>query len=431
MSRLLQTSLFSSSDEGEEEPLRVLVPSTSSPASLPPRTSGGAYGHTDTAAAETALQTDDDNEPPPISLVRDSSPDPLVHVPETTAKLQRLQDVFGASKSIAVLQRSLKLAKGSVNDAIAIAVTMDDEEDGVEDEDIIGILKTSPSLTAFNTPATKRRRLVKKKDLKPAVPIVESSVVVHVILKDADLQVLSVTAPPPPIYVIPSSPIQTYQIKSTSMKHQDEDSLEVKDKVLQDSDEDEAASTDSETEDYSDDKGSLNKATVDYFNACTPDQLIDLTSCTEDQANSIISLRPFTNLKQLRAMLETGGTISGKKIKKLVGVLDRYTETMEGYAQVDALIDKVRSHGASLNAVLSKWGLSVNARDGKGELCMTELPQRPETIDPDMPECLYDQPPVINSEFTLKSYQLLGISWLNLLYSQNLSGILADEVCLL
>lgn len=426
MSRFLQTSLFS--DEDEEEALRVLVPSTS-PASLPPRTTA-FNGHSNTEP-KVAVQSDD-NEPPPIALVRDSSPEALVdvNVPETNAKLQRLQDVFGASKSTAVLQRSLRLAKGSVNDAIAIAVTMGDDED---DDEIIGILKGSSSpLTAFNPPATKKRRLVKKKDLKPA-PAVEP-IVVPVILKNAvedDLQVLSMTAPPPPIYVIPSSPIQTFKNGNPPIKRAD--SPEEKNEILEDSDEeeDEAVSTDSETEDYSDNEGSLNKATVDYFNACTPDQLIDLTSCTKEQANSIIRLRPFSNLKQLRSMLETGGTLGGKKTKKLVGVLDRYTETMEGYAQVDALIDKVKSHGASLNAVLSKWGLSVTTGDGKGELCMTELPQRPEVIDHDMSECLYDQPTVINSEFTLKSYQLLGISWLNLLYSQNLSGILADEVCLL
>lgn len=41
---------------------------------------------------------------------------------------------------------------------------------------------------------------------------------------------------------------------------------------------------------------------------------------------------------------------------------------------------------------------------------------------------LYTQPDFIPKELTLKSYQLLGVSWLNLLYEKNLSGILADEM---
>ncbi|KAI8854816.1 SNF2 family N-terminal domain-containing protein [Chytridium lagenaria] len=42
--------------------------------------------------------------------------------------------------------------------------------------------------------------------------------------------------------------------------------------------------------------------------------------------------------------------------------------------------------------------------------------------------CLKEQPSFVNPEMKLKSYQLIGISWLNLLFSMNLGAILADEM---
>lgn len=40
------------------------------------------------------------------------------------------------------------------------------------------------------------------------------------------------------------------------------------------------------------------------------------------------------------------------------------------------------------------------------------------------------QPKIINPDFTLADYQVVGLNWLAVIHSQNMNGILADEVCL-
>lgn len=41
---------------------------------------------------------------------------------------------------------------------------------------------------------------------------------------------------------------------------------------------------------------------------------------------------------------------------------------------------------------------------------------------------LTKQPSILSMDVKLKDYQLLGVNWLNLLYHNNLSCILADEM---
>jgi SWI/SNF-related matrix-associated actin-dependent regulator 1 of chromatin subfamily A len=61
-----------------------------------------------------------------------------------------------------------------------------------------------------------------------------------------------------------------------------------------------------------------------------------------------------------------------------------------------------------------------------GELSMIDLPEN--NLNTKDSGLIYTQPDFIPKGLALKSYQLLGVSWLNLLYEKNLSGILADEM---
>ncbi|KAJ3020661.1 UNVERIFIED_CONTAM: hypothetical protein HDU68_010066 [Siphonaria sp. JEL0065] len=61
-----------------------------------------------------------------------------------------------------------------------------------------------------------------------------------------------------------------------------------------------------------------------------------------------------------------------------------------------------------------------NIKEGQGSLSAGVRP------DPEL--CLTCQPGNLNHKMKLKSYQLVGVSWLNLLYSKGLGGILADEM---
>jgi SWI/SNF-related matrix-associated actin-dependent regulator of chromatin subfamily A containing DEAD/H box 1 len=88
--------------------------------------------------------------------------------------------------------------------------------------------------------------------------------------------------------------------------------------------------------------------------------------------------------------------------------------------QVDKLIADCEAQGRRLLTVLESW---TAESEGKGE---EEGGMRHGVKAEEI--CLKSQPELLNGELTLKSYQLVGVSWLNLLYTRNLGGILADEV---
>lgn len=59
---------------------------------------------------------------------------------------------------------------------------------------------------------------------------------------------------------------------------------------------------------------------------------------------------------------------------------------------------------------------------------MIDLPSKTLGASIENHDLLHSQPDFIPDGLELKSYQLLGVSWLSLLYEKNLSGILADEM---
>ncbi|MBW0539044.1 hypothetical protein O181_078759, partial [Austropuccinia psidii MF-1] len=150
--------------------------------------------------------------------------------------------------------------------------------------------------------------------------------------------------------------------------------------------------------------------------------------CSLDQAKVIVSCRPFYNAEDMK-----------KKLRKKKGVssavLDQYREMIKGYYEVDRVLTQCEKHGLKLSTIMNIWaGLdpadpsSSSTDDGAVEL--VEISKS--TIQNDHQEAfknyIHQQPSSIPPGITLKSYQLLGINWLNLLYSKRISCILADEM---
>ena len=114
---------------------------------------------------------------------------------------------------------------------------------------------------------------------------------------------------------------------------------------------------------------------------------------------------------------------------------------MEGYADVDRILEKCEQIGATLRAAIATWtaprsdkGKGVASREGSVALVddvqedgALSLRSRA-SLGADKDTQFLGQPSLLADSVTLKEYQLLGVNWLNLLYSRRLSCILADEM---
>jgi SWI/SNF-related matrix-associated actin-dependent regulator 1 of chromatin subfamily A len=144
-------------------------------------------------------------------------------------------------------------------------------------------------------------------------------------------------------------------------------------------------------------------------------------------------LRPFESYDHLESALQTG-----KNRKNLSKLIEKYEDIMQGYNQVDRLIEQCEGTGKQVMDILNSWTSSgkndekgvAGGEDEEGEFCLTDVgSDESKPFDPkNYKECLQAQPPFVKSDIVLKSYQLVGISWLNVLHSMGLGGILADEV---
>lgn len=192
---------------------------------------------------------------------------------------------------------------------------------------------------------------------------------------------------------------------------------------------------------------SMNESMLAFFNSATSQEIIDVISCTEEIAKIVIQLRPYTSVDMMESVFQ-----EHKKKKMLATLPDKYEEQMEGYLEVDNLVEQCEKYGNEVMAILKRWtrnnhslgGFNPSAKEEDNEDEEKDCPEvtlvsvdesageeddSEEALSKnDGTKCLKKQPSIVNPNLTLKSYQLVGISWLNMLHSKGFGGILADQM---
>jgi SWI/SNF-related matrix-associated actin-dependent regulator 1 of chromatin subfamily A len=146
-----------------------------------------------------------------------------------------------------------------------------------------------------------------------------------------------------------------------------------------------------------------------------------------------------------------------KKLTKTKGVspglFDQYIKVTQGYIDVDRCLSKCEQIGKEIADIMSIWtgepvpsskseapsgtatpngisaeaGLHITAIDTVKleEKAASEQSSRKRKV---LQSYMKTQPAGLKAGVKLKDYQLLGLNWLNLLYSKGLSCILADDM---
>lgn len=170
--------------------------------------------------------------------------------------------------------------------------------------------------------------------------------------------------------------------------------------------------------------------------------------CSAEQAEIIISLRPFATVEELKKKLTKRKGVS-------FGLFEQYIEVIQGYIEVDRCLTKCENIGKDIAEIMEIW--TGSSRDGRSRTS-TPDPGSTSGVQPSQDTGLHvtsvdvekikaeimteqdkkrratlkmfvtEQPKTLAEGVVLKDYQLLGVNWLNLLYSKDLSCILADDM---
>lgn len=220
--------------------------------------------------------------------------------------------------------------------------------------------------------------------------------------------------------------------KKTSRPSRSDDELE--DDVFSDD-----MSADEDDDHYNNGLTSIDGQILEFLNSSTIDDIVDICNVQPKIANLLISKRPFKTIYEVSedrfddATPEPDTKRRGGQRKAMgLRIVESTEYSLKGYKAVDSLVKKCSEYGDLISSQMNKWGVKVT---GEGEMSMVEVDANEEDDeDADVVSnkrglpYVKDKPSLLAPEIDLKTYQQVGINWLNLLYHNKLSCILADEM---
>jgi len=214
--------------------------------------------------------------------------------------------------------------------------------------------------------------------------------------------------------------------------------------VLEDSDAEVDSGVQSGRED-----SSFDGRVLSFFNSCTALELSDMSGIPKDQAEHFVSSRPYRSIQKIFDVQNPHNKNKSKKANSSFGerTWDKVYEMMKSYEAVDWIVKKCENLSKPLASKMSSWGVDVYGK-GKNDagLDLVNLPsgtsQDSTGKDSGIGTPISDdgkpmgvskkgfipQPFSLAQGTQMKDYQVVGLNWLNLLFKQGLSGILADDM---
>ena len=119
-------------------------------------------------------------------------------------------------------------------------------------------------------------------------------------------------------------------------------------------------------------------------------------------------------------------------------IFQEVVDIYQGYGSVDSILEDCERIGAELRSEIASWSHKGKGkgkvREGNAQSLLDEdqdegtLNLHSLAISDEDNGFLVKTPVLLSKDVQLKNYQLLGVNWLNLLYTKGYSCILADEM---
>ncbi|KAH7379369.1 SNF2 family N-terminal domain-containing protein [Phaeosphaeria sp. MPI-PUGE-AT-0046c] len=229
----------------------------------------------------------------------------------------------------------------------------------------------------------------------------------------------------------------------------DSDDDDVNDAVVEISDDDSAQGGSSE---HAFGASSL----LNFFNDCSVEAMVDLSGHKEEEIRELLDQRPFASLDAVRKLhvdLQQSQDKGKKKPRKPritfgARLVESAEDMWEAYSTIDSVVRKCENLGKPMVAGMERWGINIFGASTEDGVEITSLDDNSDTSsnrdsgyhtphsDVGVSEIrkknsrakLLKQPAIMNEGIELKDYQVVGLNWLNLLWENKISGILADDM---
>ncbi|KAH8732745.1 SNF2 family N-terminal domain-containing protein [Phaeosphaeriaceae sp. PMI808] len=391
----------------------------------------------------------------PIDLTEDDSELTLVDIadPDLRKKTHRLQAIF-PNRSVQRLFDALKMKRGHFDDAcdLLASETSDDEllrspQLGVAQTTTDSVAKTTTAQRTLKGPVTSILDRYTKLPPAHTIPTVIASPEQEPPRKRKlkrgrrnPSPSSPETTPQRPRAEVPSRP------KVIDLDDNDDD---VDEGIVEISDDDSEAGG-SVVEDTQAESGML-----DFFNDCSVEAMLDLSGHKEDDIREILDQRPFESLDAIKALHVDAQQAQEKSKKKArkprVTFGTRLVESAEemwgAYSAIDSVVKQCETLGKPMVAGMARWGINIfgaSTEDGVDATSLDDSSDASSSRDSGYhtPRSdvgtgdirrfnrtkLLKQPTIMNEGIELKDYQVVGLNWLNLLWQNKISGILADDM---
>ncbi|OTB02336.1 hypothetical protein M426DRAFT_13637 [Hypoxylon sp. CI-4A] len=159
---------------------------------------------------------------------------------------------------------------------------------------------------------------------------------------------------------------------------------------------------------------------LEYLNQCSQETLGRMIGSSAD-AKLMVSARPFSNIRDAKAVtqLEKAKAKSQRKTRRVAigeAIVEKLNSWMEACEAATVVINECDNRGQEISSAMSNWSVDKNGKPRTDEDNLEEMPikKQPKLMDENVVQ--------------LKSYQLVGLNWMDLLHSKGYSGILADDM---
>ncbi|KAF3001891.1 hypothetical protein E8E13_005912 [Curvularia kusanoi] len=202
---------------------------------------------------------------------------------------------------------------------------------------------------------------------------------------------------------------------------------------------------------------------LEFFNQCSVEAMVDLSGHKEEDIDELLKERPFSSLDAVRnihvdakakAEQEKGSKKKARKPKITFGarLVQSAEEMWDAYSTIDSVVKQCENLGKPMVAGMARWGINIFGASTDGEVDAVALDDSSDTSSTrdsgyHTPKSghgsdtengslrktsskvkLLKQPSIMNDDIELKDYQIVGLNWLNLLWQNGISGILADDM---
>ncbi|KAH4935185.1 hypothetical protein HBI38_116030 [Parastagonospora nodorum] len=192
-----------------------------------------------------------------------------------------------------------------------------------------------------------------------------------------------------------------------------------------------------------------------FFNDSSIAEMVDLSGHKEEEIRELFQHRPFKSLDAVRKLhvdLNQSQEKTKKKARKpriTFGqrLVDAAENMWDAYSTIDSVVKKCENLGKPMVAGMAKWGINIFGASTEEGVEVTSLDDNSDASssrdsgyhtphsDAGASEVrkpgrgkLLKQPSIMNEGIELKDYQVVGLNWLNMLWENKISGILADDM---